>query len=1615
LIVIDVTKLVSDTLRNNLQIDMGIIPVGSIGDYVFLDKDGSNTQTAGDTPISGVKVYLLDATGTKIDSTTTGTDGKYLFSNLVSGSYSVQFVAPVGQTFVTATQGGDPTKDSDAGLGGKTGIYTIDTTKPIGDPARDITSVDAGVKPAVNCEKPVLTVGNVVCTGTTYSVTYYSSSGSVSTSAGTMSGSTISGIPVGINVTIKATSGTNCTDSLTIISPVACTTTCIIPKLTVGQPICNQTTYSVSFTVSGGTVSTTQGAISGNSIVGIPVGTNITVTATGPNGISCVTKINVNSPTNCNNTCENPAITISGPICGIDGKYSVNFVTVAGATVTSNSGTVGIGSITGITSGVPVTITAKLINCTDKVVTVPAPTCFIPIFDLAIRKDLIGTGPFKPGDNVTFNITVFNQGNVSAYGVEVTDYIPAGLTLNDATWAMSGANATKILAGPIAPNSSVQVPITLKINTGFIGTNLTNVVEITKADDDTNPNNTPPTDIDSTPGNKIPDEDDIDQEPIPFQPTPPTTPVFDLALTKKVVGSGPFKVGDLVTFEISVLNQGSVQAYGVQVSDRIPTGFTLSDAAWTQSGTNAIQTIAGPIAVGGSVVRTITFKIDPTFTGTKIANVAEITKADDDTNPTNTPPKDIDSTPDNKVPTEDDQDTDVIELTPVVAPPVTPVFDLALVKKHTGSTPYSVGDSVTFTLAVINQGTVAAYNVEVTDYIPTGMTLVDASWTAASGSASKTIVGPIAPGATVLTTIKLRIDPAFTGTSIKNVAEISKADNDSNPANTPPVDKDGALDNNPANNGPVKDDVTNEDNKTNPAVDDLDSSDPDVIDVTPKQYGSIGDYVFLDKDGSNTQTAGDTPISGVKVYLLNAAGTKIDSTTTDSNGKYLFDSLVSGSYSVQFVAPVGQIFVTPTQGGDPTKDSDAAANGKTGTYTIDTTKPIGDPARNITTADAGLKPIPVTCEKPVLTAISPVCNGSTYSVSFYSSVTTVTASVGTVSGNNVTGIPVGTSVTLTATAAQPAGCATTLTVVSPVTCTPTDDCLLPTLSVGQPLCNGTTYSVSFTVKGGTVTTSGGTVSGNSIISIPVGTNIVITATSTTGANCIAKINVTSPTNCNNPCENPAITISGPICTGDVDGTYTINYLLSAGATLTTSAGTASNGTITNLFGGLPVTLAVKLAGCLDKVIIIQSLNCPVIFPIKGSIGDYVFLDKDGSNTQTAGDAPIAGVKVYLLNATGTKIDSTTTSIVGQYLFSNLPLGTYSVQFVAPAGSTFVTATQGGDPTKDSDAGVGGKSSPVTLTTTNPDVLTVDAGIKYVPVIECTLQSAIGSSVFVCKGKPYPTLKAFVAGTEVVSWYKKPVGGTVLSTGLNYTPTGNVVVNDTFYIGAITCPSRVPIVVVVQNCIDTIDLQLTKKVDMKIVKLGDVITYTIKVWNESKTNATGVEVTDQLPAGLQYISSAASRGNYTSASGVWTIGNIAANGDTVSLTIKAKVIGEGVTFNTAEISKADQKDKDSTPGNSKDGEDDLDRACVSVPLKLCLGQGVEVTVPSNYTGIIWKDGQGNVIPSSGNVVTFTKAGTYTFTATNGTCPAGGCCPVIVEEINCCPTEICIPFTITKKKR
>ena len=69
--------------------------------------------------------------------------------------------------------------------------------------------------------------------------------------------------------------------------------------------------------------------------------------------------------------------------------------------------------------------------------------------------------------------------------------------------------------------------------------------------------------------------------------------------------------------------------------------------------------------------------------------------------------------------------------------------------------------------------------------------------------------------------------------------------------------------------------------------------------VVEKTY-AIGDYVWIDENRDGIQDEDEEPLEGVTVVLYNGDGDKLESTTTDENGRYIFDNLPRGEYQVGF-------------------------------------------------------------------------------------------------------------------------------------------------------------------------------------------------------------------------------------------------------------------------------------------------------------------------------------------------------------------------------------------------------------------------------------------------------------------------------------------------------------------------------------------------------------------------------------------------------------------------------------------------------------------------------------------------------------------------------------------
>ncbi|AYQ31333.1 DUF11 domain-containing protein [Runella sp. SP2] len=311
----------------------------------------------------------------------------------------------------------------------------------------------------------------------------------------------------------------------------------------------------------------------------------------------------------------------------------------------------------------------------------------------------------------------------------------------------------------------------------------------------------------------------------------------------------------------------------------------------------------------------------------------------------------------------------------------------------------------------------------------------------------------------------------------------------------------------------------------------------------------------------------------------------------------------------------------------------------------------------------------------------------------------------------------------------------------------------------------------------------------------------------------------------------------------------------------------------------------------------------------------------------------------------------------------------------------------------------------------------------IPNCVCPQVNILTPNATACRGRAFSTLNVAISGNNTqgvgAEWFANATGGSALATGLSYTPTGIATVTDTFYValtgvsGNCLAVPRTPVIVTVQDC--NIDLSLTVATSNQQPGLNGNITLTVTVTNEGQNPASGVEVKNILPAGMSFQTFATATGTYNSGTGTWTIGNIAV-GQTVTLSIGVQVTQTGVQYFTAEISKADQGDVDSTPNNGVETEDDFDRTCVTVPAPICAGQIFELSIPNGYTNIQWyKDNQ--LIPNATtSVLQVTQSGTYRFTATNVACPTAGCCSFIFFEGDCCPTKaICVPFTITKVRK
>lgn len=356
--------------------------------------------------------------------------------------------------------------------------------------------------------------------------------------------------------------------------------------------------------------------------------------------------------------------------------------------------------------------------------------------DLELTKLISALPPNNAAGPVEFTLELRNRGPVDTDAVEVTDQLPAGLTLVSAVPSKGTYTpATGVWAVGTMARDEVA---TLVLRTTWNGAPVTNVAEVTNS-------STP--DPDSTPGNGVPGEDDISRATLPVQ-------IADLELTK--TASAPrVNVGANVTFTIEVLNRGPAGATGVRVGERLPNGLGFISATPSQGTYDPANGTwdVGALAVNARATLTIVAQV---LGNGPFTNSAQISASDQ---------VDPDSTPNNDNATEDDQDFATV---------AGDSADLSVTKTVTTPRP-NVGSQITYTVTVNNAGPSVATGVELTDRLPAGLEFVSATPSQGTYDQATGVwtIGtlPVNGNATLQTTATVR-----SGAPLRNIAEVSASD-----------------------------------------------------------------------------------------------------------------------------------------------------------------------------------------------------------------------------------------------------------------------------------------------------------------------------------------------------------------------------------------------------------------------------------------------------------------------------------------------------------------------------------------------------------------------------------------------------------------------------------------------------------------------------------------------------------------------------------------------------------------------------------------------------------------------------------------------------------------------
>jgi len=448
---------------------------------------------------------------------------------------------------------------------------------------------------------------------------------------------------------------------------------------------------------------------------GSNVSYTLTLTNNGPNAAPNVV---LNNPTPANLA----LVSVSGdcPNNALPCQYAsinsgaVKVVTATYAIPASYNTAVAITDVASVSSGAADPVAAN--NAATATTTVTTLT------DIVVSM----TGPASAarGTNVSYTITVTNNGPSRAHAVNVADVTPAGLTFvsNSGDCTTAFPCAFPILESGV----SRQIVATFSVPVGYSGVDpIVNTASGTTTDPDSNPGNN------SASVNTA------------------LTDVANLSIAQ--TGTQVVQAGGSVSYAITVGNAGPSAATNVVIDDPTPSGLTNRQVSGDCA---ALPCNVASLAPGAFVALTVSFSVPPAFGGAQTSNIASVSS--------------------------DTSDPDLNNNVSSFSTTVGTGADVRVTMAASSTT--SLGGRLVYTTTVTNVGPSAASNVQLDSTVPAGLVFVANAGDCTS--AFPCMFGTLQPGDVKSVTTTACVPPSYSGSVlISSSASVATSTTDPNTGN----------------------------------------------------------------------------------------------------------------------------------------------------------------------------------------------------------------------------------------------------------------------------------------------------------------------------------------------------------------------------------------------------------------------------------------------------------------------------------------------------------------------------------------------------------------------------------------------------------------------------------------------------------------------------------------------------------------------------------------------------------------------------------------------------------------------------------------------------------------